>query len=67
MMVVNLCIGLCTPPVGTVLFVGCGVANISISQIVKPLLPFYFIMVFVLILIIYFPGITLVLPQLLGM
>ena len=67
MMVVNLCIGLCTPPVGTVLFVGCGVAKISISQIVKPLLPFYFIMVFVLILIIYFPGITLVLPQLLGM
>ncbi|HIC42493.1 MAG TPA: TRAP transporter large permease [Pelagibacterales bacterium] len=67
MMVVNLCIGLCTPPVGTVLFVGCGVAKISISQIVKPLLPFYFIMVMVLILIIYFPGITLVLPQLLGM
>ena len=67
MMVVNLCIGLCTPPVGTVLFVGCGVAKISITQIVKPILPFYFIMVIVLILIMYFPGITLALPKLLGM
>ena len=35
-LIVNLCIGICTPPVGTVLFVGCGVANISITKIIKP-------------------------------
>jgi len=66
MMVVNLCIGLCTPPVGTVLFVGCGVANVSIADIVKPLLPFYVAMFLVLILITYVPEITLFLPQWFG-
>ena len=38
-MVLNLCIGLCTPPVGTVLFAGCGVAGVPVSRIVRPLLP----------------------------
>ena len=38
-MVVNLCIGLCTPPVGSVLFVGIGVAKTSIEKVIKPLLP----------------------------
>jgi tripartite ATP-independent transporter DctM subunit len=66
MMVVNLCIGLCTPPVGTVLFVGCGVANVSIADIVKPLLPLYIAMLLTLILITYVPEITLFLPRWFG-
>lgn len=67
MMVFNLCIGLCTPPVGTVLFVGCSVANVSITDIVKPLLPMYFAMILALLLIIYVPEITLFLPRIFGL
>ncbi len=63
-MVLNLCIGLCTPPVGTVLFVGSGVAKVSVSQVIKPLLPFLAVMVFVLLLVSYIPEITMFLPNL---
>ena len=63
-LVLNLCIGLCTPPVGTILFVGSGIANISVSQVVKPLLPFLLIMVLVLLLITYIPSISMYLPEL---
>ncbi len=66
MMVLNLCIGLCTPPVGSVLFVGCGIAKTSIAGITKSLLPFYAVMVLVLMLVTYIPWITLVLPHLFG-
>jgi tripartite ATP-independent transporter DctM subunit len=66
MMVFNLCIGLCTPPVGTVLFAGCGVARISISQIIRPILPFYIAMFVALLLVTYVPEITLMLPRLFG-
>ena len=63
-MVLNLCIGLCTPPVGTILFVGSGVAKISVSQVIKPLLPFLAIMIMVLLLILYIPEISMFLPRL---
>lgn len=66
-LVLNLCIGLCTPPVGTILFVGSGVANISVSQVIKPLLPFLAIMVIVLLLILYIPQITMILPEIFGL
>jgi tripartite ATP-independent transporter DctM subunit len=62
-MIMNLCIGLCTPPVGSVLFVGCSVADLKIQQVVKPLLPFFLIMIAVLLLITYFPELTLWLPR----
>lgn len=63
-LVLNLCIGLCTPPVGTILFVGSGIANVSVSQVVKPLLPFLLIMLIVLLLITYIPEISMYLPRL---
>lgn len=63
-LVLNLCIGLCTPPVGTILFVGSGVANVSVSQVVKPLIPFLLIMVLVLLIITYIPQISMWLPSL---
>ena len=66
-MVLNLCIGLCTPPVGTILFVGAGVAKISVSKIVQPLLPFLAAMIVVLGLVTYFEGISLWLPSLFGL
>ncbi|WP_439488697.1 TRAP transporter large permease [Algoriphagus sp.] len=66
MMVLNLCIGLCTPPVGSILFIGVGVANTTIQKIMKPMLPFYFAMVLALILIMIFPEITMWLPRVFG-
>ena len=66
-MVLNLCIGLCTPPVGTILFVGAGVAKISVTKVIKPLLPFLAAMVFVLFLITFFEGITMWLPNMFGL
>jgi len=66
-MVLNLCIGLCTPPVGTILFVGSGIAGISVTQVIKPLIPFLLIMVFVLFLITYIPQISMFLPNLFGL
>ncbi len=66
-MVLNLCIGLCTPPVGTILFVGAGVAKISVSKVIRPLVPFLGAMVTVLLLITYFEDITLWLPRLFGL
>lgn len=65
--VLNLCIGICTPPVGTLLFVGSGVAKVSVTQVIKPLLPFLAIMVAVLMLISFIPEISMFLPRLLGL
>jgi len=63
-LVLNLCIGLCTPPVGTILFVGSGVANVSVSQVIKPLLPFLAIMIIVLMMVLFIPQISMFLPRL---
>lgn len=63
-MVLNLCIGLCTPPVGSVLFVGVGVAGTTIQKVVKPLLPLFLAMVIALFLVTYIPELTLWLPRL---
>ena len=62
-MVLNLCIGLCTPPVGSVLFVGIGIAKTSIEKVIRPLLPLFLAMILALILITFIPQITLWLPQ----
>ena len=65
-MVLNLCIGLCTPPVGSVLFVGCGVGKVSIAKVVKPMLPLYLAMIVALLLVTYIPALSLWLPHLCG-
>jgi tripartite ATP-independent transporter DctM subunit len=65
--VLNLCIGVCTPPVGTLLFVGSGVAKVSVTNVIRPLLPFLAIMVIVLMLISYIPEISMFLPRLFGL
>lgn len=67
MMVLNLCIGLCTPPVGSVLFVGVGVAETTIQRVLRPILPFYAAMIVALILVAYIPGLSLWLPTLFGL
>jgi len=65
-MVLNLCIGLCTPPVGTLLFIGSGVANVEVTKVIKPLLPFLGVMLLVLLLVTFIPEISLFLPSLFG-
>jgi tripartite ATP-independent transporter DctM subunit len=62
-MVLNLSVGLCTPPVGSVLFIGCSVANIKIEKVVKPLLPLFVAMIIVLLLVTYIPQLSLWLPS----
>ncbi|WP_421824512.1 TRAP transporter large permease [Flagellimonas oceanensis] len=66
-MILNLCIGLCTPPVGSVLFVGVGVAKTSIEKVIRPLLPLFVAMILALFLITYIPELTLWLPSIFGL
>jgi tripartite ATP-independent transporter DctM subunit len=66
MMVLNLCIGLCTPPVGSVLFVGSGIAGVSIAKLVRPLLPLFIAMIIALILVTYIPWLSMALPKFFG-
>jgi len=65
-MVVNLAIGMSTPPLGVNLFVGCGVAKITIEQIVKAVIWLLVANIIALILITYVPIISLFIPQLMG-
>lgn len=65
MLLVNLGLGLCTPPVGTCLFVGCAVGRIKIEETVKTIWPFYLAILAALILVTYVPAVSLFLPSLL--
>ena len=66
-MILNLSIGLCTPPVGSVLFVGCSVGKTSIAQVIKPLIPLYVAMFIALALVTAFPQISEYLPKAFGL
>lgn len=66
-MILNLCIGLCTPPVGSVLFLGVQVSGLSIQKIVKPLVPFFIAMILGLVVITLWPDLTLWLPRVFGL
>jgi len=63
-MVLNLSIGICTPPVGNVLFVGCSVANVKIEEVIRPLIPLFIAMIAALLLVTYVPELSLWLPSL---
>ena len=67
MIVLNLCIGLCTPPVGNVLFLSCAIANTTIARMLRPLLPMYAAMLVALLLVTYIPAISEWLPRALGL
>ncbi len=66
MVVLNCGIGLLTPPVGAVLFIGSGVGKVPMEKVVKETLPFYLCMIITLLLISFIPDISLLLPRLLG-
>ena len=65
--VLNLCIGICTPPVGTLLFVGSGVAKVPVTKVIRPLLSLLAAMTVVLFAITYIPEISLWLPRVFGL
>ncbi len=65
-MVMNLSVGLCTPPVGSVLFVGCSVANLPITKVIKPLIPMFLAMIVALLLVTYIEDLSLLIPRLFG-
>jgi tripartite ATP-independent transporter DctM subunit len=67
MLIMNLTIGLCTPPVGSILFVSCAVAKTSIGRIVRPMVPMYIALIAALLLVTYVPGISEALPRFFGL
>ena len=64
MMMLNLGIGLCTPPVGTALFTGCAIGNMKIEKVSKAMLPLYIPMLITLLLVTFIPALTMTLPEL---
>lgn len=67
LMVFNLCIGTITPPVGPIMFVGCKIADLKIEDVVKPLLPFFLILVALLMAVTFIPELSLGLPKAAGL
>jgi len=66
-LIANLCIGLCTPPVGTCLFIGCGVGKTTIAKVTVKAVPFFLAMLVALMLITYVPWFSMAIPKALGM
>ncbi|MBR1857517.1 MAG: TRAP transporter large permease subunit, partial [Oribacterium sp.] len=66
MMVLNCGIGLLTPPVGAVLFIGSAVGKVKMEKVVKATLPFYLCMIIALLLITFVPAISLGVPRMFG-
>lgn len=64
MISMNLCIGTITPPVGSILFTGCKVGHVKIEQVIKPLLPYFGLILIMLLLVTYIPAISMTLPSL---
>jgi tripartite ATP-independent transporter DctM subunit len=62
-MIMNLNIGLCTPPVGTCLFLGCSIAETTVTKVIRHILPFFASMIITLLITIYVPQITMWLPD----
>ncbi len=63
LMMLNLGTGLCTPPVGTCLFVGCSIGKIRIEETVKTIWPFYLAMFVALMFVTYVPAVSLAVPN----
>lgn len=63
MMTLNLSIGICTPPVGSALFVGCSVGGVPIARVIRPMLPLYVAMIVLLMAVTFIPEISLALPR----
>ena len=67
MLIFNMCLGNITPPVGSVLFVGCGISKISIEQVTRTLLPYFAVLFLLLLAVTYIPALSLGVPSLMGL
>jgi tripartite ATP-independent transporter DctM subunit len=65
-MVINLCLGLITPPVGTSLFVGIRIAKLPMTAVIRPMIPLLIIQIVILVMVTYWPPITMWLPRIFG-
>jgi tripartite ATP-independent transporter DctM subunit len=66
-LIMNLNIGLCTPPVGTALFLGCGIAETTVTKVMRHIMPFFVSMVITLLICTFVPEISMWIPQKLGL
>jgi len=66
-LIMNLNLGLCTPPVGTALFLGCGIAETTVTKVIRHILPFFVSMVVTLLICTFVPEISMWLPEKLGL
>jgi len=64
--IMNLCIGICTPPVGTCLFLGCGIADTTVTNVMRHIFPFFVAMIITLLICTFVPEISMWLPDKLG-
>ena len=67
MLIFNMCIGSMTPPVGSVLFVGCGITKCSIERVSVMLLPYFMMLIALLLVITYVPSLSLFIPEAMGL
>ena len=67
MMVMNLCVGTITPPVGAILFAGCKIGNVKIEQVIRMLLPFFGVVIVALLFVTFIPALSMALPTALGL
>lgn len=67
MLIFNMCLGNVTPPVGSVLFVGCGIGKVSIEKVTPKLIPYFIALIVLLMLITFVPALSLAVPQLMGL
>lgn len=67
MLIFNMCLGNMTPPVGSVLFVGCGISGISIEAVTKRLIPYFIVLFVVLLAVTYIPALSMWLPSIMGL
>lgn len=63
----NMCLGTMTPPVGSVLFVSCGISKLSIEKVIRTLIPYVVAQIILLLLVTYIPAISLALPTAMGL
>ena len=63
----NMCLGTMTPPVGSVLFVSCGISKLPIEKVIRPLIPYVVAEIILLLLVTYIPAISLALPTAMGL
>ncbi len=65
-MIMNLCIGLCTPPVGTCLFLGCGIGETTVTRVIRHIVPFFAAMIIALLITTFVPQLSMYIPEKLG-